>query len=189
MSTISSSTTSSTAYKVTADTTGTLVLQTGSTPTTAVTINSTQGVQFNAGISVGGTGPASEGSGVKFPATQIASSDANTLDDYEEGTWTPAQGSGLTVIGAFTASGKYTKIGRQVYVSGRLSAATSIATTAGTQFCTGLPFTVLESAALGSFTNNAVTSFGGLAAFSTQVYSTTTMAATSTIDFSCTYTV
>jgi len=44
MSTISSSTTSTTAYKVTADTTGTLVLQTGATPTTAVTIDGSQNV-------------------------------------------------------------------------------------------------------------------------------------------------
>ena len=42
MSTISASTTTTTAYKVTADTTGTLVLQTGSTPTTAVTIDANQ---------------------------------------------------------------------------------------------------------------------------------------------------
>ena len=42
MSTISASTTSTTAYKVTADTTGTLVLQTGATPTTAVTIDTAQ---------------------------------------------------------------------------------------------------------------------------------------------------
>jgi hypothetical protein len=39
MSTISASTTTTTAFKVTSDTTGTLVLQTGSTPTTAVTID------------------------------------------------------------------------------------------------------------------------------------------------------
>jgi hypothetical protein len=44
MSTISASTTTTTAYKVTADTTGTLVLQTGSTPTTAVTIDTSQRV-------------------------------------------------------------------------------------------------------------------------------------------------
>ena len=44
MSTISASTTSTTAYKVTADTTGALVLQTGATPTTAVTIDTSQNV-------------------------------------------------------------------------------------------------------------------------------------------------
>ena len=46
MSTISSSTTTTTAYKVTADTTGTLVLQTGSTPTTAVTVDTSQNTAF-----------------------------------------------------------------------------------------------------------------------------------------------
>ena len=46
MSTISSSTTSTTAYKVTADTTGTLVFQTGATPTTAMTLSSAQVVTF-----------------------------------------------------------------------------------------------------------------------------------------------
>ena len=44
MSIVSCSTTTTTAYKVTADTTGTLVLQTGSTPTTAVTIDGSQNV-------------------------------------------------------------------------------------------------------------------------------------------------
>ena len=44
MSTISASTTSTTAFKVTADTTGTLVLQTGASPTTAVTIDTSQNV-------------------------------------------------------------------------------------------------------------------------------------------------
>jgi hypothetical protein len=47
MSTISASTTSTTAYKVTADTTGALVLQTGATPTTAVTIGTDQNTVFN----------------------------------------------------------------------------------------------------------------------------------------------
>jgi hypothetical protein len=51
--------------------------------------------------------------GITFPATQSASSDANTLDDYEEGTFTPtdASGAGLTLT---TARGRYTKIGREV---------------------------------------------------------------------------
>jgi hypothetical protein len=52
---------------------------------------------------------------IKFPATQNASSDANTLDDYEEGTWTPTVAY-LTQTTAPTHSttGKYTKIGRLV---------------------------------------------------------------------------
>jgi hypothetical protein len=46
MSTISASTTLTTAYSVTGDTTGTLVLKTGATPTTAVTIGTDQSVTF-----------------------------------------------------------------------------------------------------------------------------------------------
>lgn len=49
---------------------------------------------------------------IKFPATQSASSDANTLDDYEEGTWTPNIGG----TGVITTNGaSYTKIGNAVY--------------------------------------------------------------------------
>jgi len=37
------------------------------------------------------------GGQIKFPATQNSSADANTLDDYEEGTWTPTLPNGGTV--------------------------------------------------------------------------------------------
>jgi len=62
-------------------------------------------------MGVGNATPAASGAGITFPATQSQSSDANTLDDYEEGTWTPVQaGVSLTV-----ASATYTKIGRMVH--------------------------------------------------------------------------
>jgi hypothetical protein len=53
---------------------------------------------------------------IKFPATQNASSDANALDDYEEGTFTPAVnfGGGTTGITYGSRSGSYTKIGNLV---------------------------------------------------------------------------
>lgn len=53
---------------------------------------------------------------IKFPAAQNASADANTLDDYEEGTWTPidSSGGGLSFSGYST---KYVKIGCLVYIS------------------------------------------------------------------------
>jgi hypothetical protein len=63
------------------------------------------------------------------------------LADYEEGTWTPAQGSGLTVVGAFSSSGTYTKVGRQVTVVFSVSGATTIAITAGGIITNNLPFT------------------------------------------------
>lgn len=54
--------------------------------------------------------------GIKFPATQVASADANTLDDYEEGTWTPTDTSGASLT--FTNNGStYTKIGRAVILN------------------------------------------------------------------------
>lgn len=46
MTTISSSTTSTTAFKVAADTTGALVFQTGDTPTTALTLDASQNATF-----------------------------------------------------------------------------------------------------------------------------------------------
>lgn len=53
---------------------------------------------------------------LKYPATQLPSSDVNTLDDYEEGTFTPVL-SGTTTAGAGTytnQTGTYTKIGNRV---------------------------------------------------------------------------
>lgn len=73
---------------------------------------------FPATIGVGGATPAASGAGISFPATASASSDANTLDDYEEGTFTPTVG-GATTAGVTTynaQTGIYTKIGRQVTV-------------------------------------------------------------------------
>lgn len=52
---------------------------------------------------------------ISFPAAQNASSGVNVLDDYEEGSFTPADGSGASL--SFTSVvGQYTKIGRAVYV-------------------------------------------------------------------------
>jgi hypothetical protein len=55
---------------------------------------------------------------LQFPATQNASADANTLDDYEEGTWTPSIGGTATYT---TQTGTYTKIGNVVHYKGALT--------------------------------------------------------------------
>jgi len=67
-------------------------------------------------ISVGNVTPSSSGAGITFPATASASSDANTLDDYEEGTFTPAfKGSTSDPTVSYNwRYGYYTKIGNQV---------------------------------------------------------------------------
>ena len=70
-------------------------------------------------IGVGGTTPSTSGAGITFPATQSASSDVNTLDDYEEGTFSPVV-KGYTTAGTATYSrqqGHYTKIGNRVFIS------------------------------------------------------------------------
>ena len=59
-----------------------------------------------------------------FPATQNASSDVNTLDDYEEGTWTPTLTAVTTAPTGVTYSTNnsawYVKIGRTVWIGGWL---------------------------------------------------------------------
>jgi hypothetical protein len=81
------------------------------------------------------------GTGITFPATQSASSDANTLDDYEEGTWTPAMvGATFTT----TSSGTYVKIGQVVTVWAYITATYSAAT--GSFRINNLPFTVFNNA-------------------------------------------
>jgi hypothetical protein len=78
-------------------------------------------------------------SGITFPATQVAKSDANTLDDYEEGTFTPVL-TGST-SGTFNGSGKYTKIGDVVNVYMQFTSITTANKPIGNYTITGLPFT------------------------------------------------
>jgi hypothetical protein len=95
-------------------------------------------VANGAGIGLGDIS-AVDGKGIRFPATQSASSDANTLDDYEEGTWTPALDltAGSATGGTFT--GTYVKVGRQVTLTIYASVGTATSATFGG--FTGLPFT------------------------------------------------
>ncbi len=80
---------------------------------------------------------------IKFPASQNASADANTLDDYEEGPWTPTItfGSGSTGITYTTQAGSYTKIGNRVFLNGYVLLSNK-GSSAGTARIENLPFTV-----------------------------------------------
>lgn len=94
-------------------------------------------------IGVGNATPAASGSGVSFPATQSASSDANTLDDYEEGVYT----TGMTADGGTVTLTydklNYTKTGRMVTVSGEITIA-SVSSPTGDIYL-NLPFTAETS--------------------------------------------
>jgi hypothetical protein len=93
---------------------GAITFQT--TNTERARIPAAGGFQSKTTISVGDATPSLSGAGITFPASQSASSDANTLDDYEEGTWTPTDASGAGLSITFN-NARYTKIGRLVYVS------------------------------------------------------------------------
>jgi hypothetical protein len=100
-------------------------------------------IKATTSISVGNATPTTSGAGITFPATQSASSNANTLDDYEEGTWTAAitfDGASAGVTYDTTPTCMYTKIGRQVSVTGRFGI-TNKGSSTGHAKIAGLPFT------------------------------------------------
>ena len=117
-------------------------------PTTTGTLATLTTPSFGTTIGVGGATASASGSGISFPATQSSSSDANTLDDYEEGTWTPtdASAAGLTLT---TQYAKYTKIGNMVYFCAEI---TYPSNADGNRVSVGgLPFTSNSTMAYGGF--------------------------------------
>jgi hypothetical protein len=106
----------------------------------------------------GGTGTTDAGQ-FPFPAAQNASTDVNTLDDYEEGTWTPAiGGSGGQSGQAYTIQqGSYIKIGKLVHAQFTITLST-LGTVTGNAEIQGLPFASQNttnqnaSASIGQFT-------------------------------------
>jgi hypothetical protein len=92
---------------------------------------------------------------VKFPASQNASADANTLDDYEEGTFTPAfSASGATW--AYTSqSGNYVKVGQLVTAQFYIKPSSLSGTTTGNVTLTGLPFAASNAGLVSSLSQFA----------------------------------
>jgi hypothetical protein len=109
------------------------------TGTVAMTLNTVGGLKVLNTVGVGNATPSTSGAGITFPATQSASSNANTLDDYEEGTWTPTIVAGSGSITSYTSSGIYTKTGNTVVLSWQF-VVTSLGTASGSFQTTNLPF-------------------------------------------------
>jgi hypothetical protein len=116
--------------------------------------------------------------GIRFSSLQQKSSDLNTLDDYEEGTWTPII-TGSTGTFTYQSNGQYTKIGRLLHLSGviRFNSVSSCSTTpldnyinlsAVSAFESSVPTT---SAAVGVWSSNPSTSTVNNRLFSSNVYS------------------
>jgi len=129
--------------------------------------NATERMRVNAGapiLCLAGGNTSATGTGIAFPATQSASADVNTLDDYEEGTWTPRlEFDGINATSYTTLYGMYTKIGRQVTVSGRLVVNVLGSVGSGLARIYGLPF--------------AAGNFGPSPTFSGSMVSVTTLVA------------
>jgi hypothetical protein len=90
--------------------------------------------------------PLVKSGGIQFPATQVPSADANTLDDYEEGAWTPALTfvGGNTGITYTTRQGRYTKIGNKVTIWAHIHLS-SKGSSVGFASITGIPFAALTN--------------------------------------------
>jgi len=105
---------------------------------------------------------------IKFPATQNPSSDANTLDDYETGTWTPvdASGAGLSLT---VSNATFTKIGRLCTVMAYLQYPTTA--DGSNAFIGGLPFTSRSNSRSGSalWTNVGASVYGFVEASTTTI--------------------
>ena len=134
----------------TVTTSGSLTLGGTLSGTASLDINGTVGATtpatgaFTTLSATGLTDLSAAGAGqIKFPATQNASANANTLDDYKEGTWTPIDNSGASL--SFTIqSATYTKIGRFVsaaqFTSYPATASGATANIAGLPFANGATY-------------------------------------------------
>jgi hypothetical protein len=137
-------------------------IQNGSATNIAMVLDTAGTVKAYSTISVGNVTPSSSGAGITFPATASASSDANTLDDYEEGTFTPTYvGEGTAGTTTYSAQyGKYTKIGNTVTVWADITF--SAATGSGSTVLGGLPFAVgINPKPVGSCQTNNINWSGG----------------------------
>ena len=123
-------------------------------------------------LGVGAATASASGAGITFPATQSASTDVNTLDDYEEGTWTPTVTALSGSITSYTSSGTYIKIGKLVSLS-FIFQITNAGTGSSVVIISNLPFntTGLNSSA-GVMRENAVVGISGslVAQSSTTLY-------------------
>ena len=97
--------------------------------------------------------------------------------------WTPNQGSGLTVVGAFTSSGTYTRVGKFGIYSGRVNGSTSVAVSAVGIITSNLPDTSALICVSGNAMNNAANAGGIAYSNGNNVYSVSAIPATATIYF------
>ena len=160
---------------------------TDATSTTAAAVKTAGGLAVAKKIYVGDNIVPAAAKGVNFSGnTPAAGMTSQLLNWYEQGTWTPTQGTGLTVIGTFSSQGTYSRAGRIVTVTAQLAGSTSVATAGGgVDICAGLPFAAGSTSlgiAIGIWTAPT-----GAAIISTTIYASSAISAVSTILISATY--
>ena len=129
--------------------------------------------------------------GINFSAnTHAAGMTSELLNWYEEGVFTPNQGGGLVVVGAFSSSGRYVRYGNMITVQVFLQGATSIAWASGAAILfTNLPFTAktgFECTGVGH-SSNYTTSFSVLTAGTNTVFSVEAQGAVANVSITLTY--
>jgi len=105
------------------------------------------------------------GGQIKFPATQNPSSDANTLDDYKEGSYVPT--GTMSTSGTVTITGStitYTKIGKRVFVSGFIFF-NSVSSPLGDLVLSALPWASYGNSSFGVFSGGGGASGGPIEAY------------------------
>ena len=127
--------------------------------------------QTNGKVVLKGGNSTDSGTGISFPATQSASSDANTLDDYEEGTWTPAYSAAAGTATHNQQTGYYIKVGRNVTVWFIIRALRGTLSS-GNLIIGGLPFTTFSSNMDYGYTVRIGAVWGGWATIPVTMYAT-----------------
>ena len=158
--------------------------------------NNTERARFNntgAFVLAGGTTTAG-GIGIAFPAVQVPSSDAKTLDDYEEGAWAPTVSGEVNLTSTTLVSARYTKIGRVVTISGSVTTFIITSNTLAYFALGNLPFNC-STIVPGPLYNDTRNTSGNTQVTGTLLYgllpaaSGTTSGSAMTLYFSNTYTV
>ena len=150
------------------DTSGPITLQapavSGSTtltlPATTATLATLTTPSFASTIGVGAATASASGAGITFPATQSASSNANTLDDYEEGVWSASAITTSNCTSVSFTEGRYTKIGNIVSIQGLFTVTVTTANTL-TYVAMLTPFTSLYTTSGSVMDNQSVVSGSG----------------------------
>lgn len=129
---------------------------TTSTGTGNTVLSAAPTLSGNVTLSTGNLVIGTDGKGIDFSAT-AGTGTSELLTDYEEGTWTYdfTATTGTITKSAVYLTGLYTKIGRQVTVTGFL-AVTSVSSPTGTLTLTGLPFSISSVSDRANFVGNGI---------------------------------